>query len=77
MWGAQGGEQTWDPTVALCLGICGDPRGVSASYERGTPVWIACNAGDLVLGQEGVDAGLLHEVAELAERHDAGWGCRG
>ena len=26
-----------DPTVALCLGTCGDPRGVGVSYERGTP----------------------------------------
>jgi len=24
-------------TVALCLGTCGDPRGVGVSYERGTP----------------------------------------
>jgi len=27
-----------DPTVALCLGNYGDPRGVGVSYERGTPV---------------------------------------
>ena len=27
-----------DPTVALCLGTCGDPRGLGVSYERGTPV---------------------------------------
>ena len=27
-----------DPTVALYLGTCGDPRGVGLSYERGTPV---------------------------------------
>jgi hypothetical protein len=27
-----------DPAVALCLGTYGDPRGVSVSYERGTPV---------------------------------------
>ena len=26
------------PTVALCLGTYGDPRGVGVSYERGTPV---------------------------------------
>jgi len=26
------------PTVALCLGTYGDPRGVGISYERGTPV---------------------------------------
>ena len=26
-----------DPTVALCLGTYGDPRGVGVSYERGTP----------------------------------------
>ena len=26
------------PTVALCLGTYGDPWGVGASYERGTPV---------------------------------------
>jgi len=25
------------PIVALCLGSCGDPRGVGVSYERGTP----------------------------------------
>ena len=27
-----------DPTVALCLGTCGDPRGVGVCYEQGTPV---------------------------------------
>ena len=27
----------WDPTVALCLGAYGDPRGAGVSYERGTP----------------------------------------
>ena len=27
-----------EPTVALCRGIYGDPRGVGVSYERGTPV---------------------------------------
>ena len=26
-----------DPTVALCIGRYGDPRGVGVSYERGTP----------------------------------------
>ena len=30
-----------DPTVALCPGTCGDPRGVGVSYERGTPVFIS------------------------------------
>ena len=29
---------TWFPTVCLCLGTCGDPRGVGVSYERGTLV---------------------------------------
>ena len=29
----------WDQTSGLCLGPYGDPRGVSVSYERGTPVW--------------------------------------
>jgi len=28
-----------DPTVALCLGTCGDPMGVGVSYERGIPVY--------------------------------------
>ena len=28
----------WDPAVALCLGPYGDPREVSVSCERGTPV---------------------------------------
>jgi len=27
-----------DPTVALCLGTYGSPRGGAVSYERGTPV---------------------------------------
>ena len=27
-----------NPTVALCLGIYGDPMGLAVSYERGTPV---------------------------------------
>ena len=27
----------WDPTVVLCLGTYGDPRGVGVSYERGIP----------------------------------------
>ena len=27
-----------DPTVALCLGTYGDPRGVGVAYERGTRV---------------------------------------
>ena len=26
------------PTVALCIGTYGDPRGVGVYYERGTPV---------------------------------------
>ena len=26
------------PTVVLCLGTYGDPRGVGVSHERGTPV---------------------------------------
>ena len=30
--------QAGRPTVALCLGIYGDPVGVGVSYERGTPV---------------------------------------
>jgi len=29
-------------TVALCLGTYGDSRGVSVSYERGTPVSLSC-----------------------------------
>ena len=28
----------YDHAVALCLGTCGDPRGVGVSCERGTPV---------------------------------------
>ena len=28
----------WDPIIGLCLGPCGDPKGVSIAYERGTPV---------------------------------------
>ena len=32
----------WDPTVALCLGHYGDPRGWGSSYERGTPVIKCC-----------------------------------
>ena len=28
------------PTMALCLGTSGDPRGGGGSYERGTPVGI-------------------------------------
>ena len=27
-----------DPTIVLCLGTCGGPRGVGVSYGRGTPV---------------------------------------
>ena len=27
-----------DPTVGLCLGPYGDPKGGGGSYERGTPV---------------------------------------
>ena len=27
----------WDPTVGLCLGPYGAPRGLAFSYERGTP----------------------------------------
>ena len=27
-----------DPTVALCLGTCGNPKGVGISFERGTLV---------------------------------------
>ena len=27
-----------DPTVGLCLGSLGGPRGVGVSYEQGTPV---------------------------------------
>jgi hypothetical protein len=30
--------RTTDPTVALCLGIYGDPTGMGVSYQRGTPV---------------------------------------
>ena len=26
-----------DPTVGLCLGPCGGPKGVDVVYERGTP----------------------------------------
>ena len=33
-----------DPTVALCLGTCGDPRGWGVSYERGTSVTGAASA---------------------------------
>ena len=29
-----------DPTVALCIGTSGDPRGVGVLYERGVPVQI-------------------------------------
>ena len=28
-----------DPTVALCLGTYGGPRGLVVSYERGILVW--------------------------------------
>ncbi|KAJ1478951.1 hypothetical protein T484DRAFT_2910247 [Baffinella frigidus] len=28
----------WDPTVGLCLGPYGGPRGGVVSHERGTPV---------------------------------------
>ena len=28
--------------VAFYLGTYGDPRGVGVSYERGTPVGVAC-----------------------------------
>ena len=34
-------NRSLDPTVGLCLGTYGDPRGVSVSYERGDPV--ACS----------------------------------
>jgi len=36
----EGGETAypWDPTVALCLGPYGRPRGGAVSYERSTPV---------------------------------------
>ena len=32
------GNHPYDPTVGLCLGPYGVPRGVGVSYERGTPV---------------------------------------
>jgi len=31
----------YDPTVALCLGTFGDPRGVGVSDERGTPLTVS------------------------------------
>ena len=34
------------PTVALCLGTYGDPRGVSVSYEQGTPVGVSTEIND-------------------------------
>ena len=37
-----------DPTVALCLGTYGDPRGVGVSYERGTPVLAALRSVSLL-----------------------------
>ena len=42
-----------DTTVGLCLGPCGDPRGVGVSYERGSPVgcW----------GGKGLNQGLMVE----------------
>ena len=33
-----------DPTVALCLGTYGDPRGVGVFYEQGTPVQVYSSA---------------------------------
>ena len=42
-----------DPTLALCLGTYGDPRGVGVSYERGTPIHlhgVACCSTPLCTG---------------------------
>ena len=50
---------TWDPTVALCLGTYGDPRGVGVSYERGTLVHGVVSAGSGALGKGPVDDGLF------------------
>ena len=40
-----------DPTAGLCLDPCGGPKGVSVSYERGTPVH-----GGRVCGNQGLSA---------------------
>ena len=45
-----------DPTVALCLGTYGSPRGVGVSYERGTPVCFASEGLGLVERRGGPDS---------------------
>ena len=44
-----------DPAVAVCLGACGDPRGVGVSYERGTPVGVEGGFPERGGGVRGID----------------------
>ena len=46
----------WGPTVGLCLGPYGGPRGAPVSYERGTPV--ALDAPWVYMGVRVGSAGL-------------------